>query len=247
MQRNDDPEASADGPMAMNRRRILRTLGAGATASALGLTALSGTAAAHDLQVEFPDCRTVLIVVNDTSEFGVLKETVHVYDGDAGEVKEVPVELTPENTRPLPDHFGDRPVFAASVSGDSHIVGVETGDGRMYENPNDCRGAADDADDDDGADDGGDGLSQVAIVAHRDPGSVTSPDDYVDYVFEVTGDLEELEPDEDSGVAVDEISDRGDRVRVTGAVGTGDDRFAFSGELVEVDVPSAVTIEIRNR
>lgn len=72
-------------------------------------------------------------------------------------------------------------------------------------------------------------------------------DEYSDYVFEVTGDLEKLEPDEDTGRAADEVSTRGDRVRVEGTVRTGDDRFAFSGNLNEVDIPSGVTLEIEDR
>jgi len=63
----------------------------------------------------------------------------------------------------------------------------------------------------------------------------------------VTGDLEKLEPNEDTGPAVDEVSRRGDRVRVEGTVGSGDDRFAFSGNLVEIDVPPAVQLDIRSR
>jgi hypothetical protein len=77
---------------------------------------------------------------------------------------------------------------------------------------------------------------------------VTSEGDaFREYVFEVTGDLEKLEPDEDSGRARDEVIDTGDRVRVEGAVGTGDDRFAFSEQLIEVDVPSGVILEIKER
>lgn len=247
MGKSGNSDTSTDGPTTANRRQILRTLGAGAAVSTLGVATLAGTAAAHDLQVKFEGCRTVFIVVNDPNEFGVLEEKIHVYDGDAGEVREVPVELTPENTQTISGRFGDRPVFGAQVSGDSHVVAVETGDGQMYENPNDCAPREGGGGTEDGEETGGDGLSQEAIVAHRDPESVTGADDYVDYVFEVTGDLEELEPDEDSGVAVDEVIERDDRVRVEGTVGTGDDRFAFSGELVEVDIPSNVTLEITDR
>lgn len=78
---------------------------------------------------------------------------------------------------------------------------------------------------------------------------VTTPDTdaLFEYTFEVTGDLENLEPDEDSGSAIDEVIDLGDRVRVEGGVSTGDDRFAFSGDLIEVDVPPEVQIEVRDR
>lgn len=75
----------------------------------------------------------------------------------------------------------------------------------------------------------------------------SSVDRPLDYVFEVTGELEKLEPNEDTGDAVDEVAEAGDRVRVEGTVGTGDDRFAFSGELVEVEVPPEVNLEIRRR
>lgn len=77
--------------------------------------------------------------------------------------------------------------------------------------------------------------------------SAPGTEDYHDYTFEVTGELEKLEPNEDARHAVDDVIDTGDRVRVEGTVGTGDDRFAFSGELIEVDVPEEVQIEVRNR
>jgi hypothetical protein len=77
--------------------------------------------------------------------------------------------------------------------------------------------------------------------------SAPDADEIVEYAFEVTGDVEELEPEEDGGRAVDEIIDFGDRVRVEGAVGSGDDRFAFSGDLIRVDVPPEVRLEISDR
>lgn len=250
MEKSDNPNASTEETHTVNRRRILRTLGTGATVSALGITTLAGTAAAHDLEVKFQGCQIVFIVVNDPSEFGVLKETILVYDDDAGEVKRAPVELTSENTQRVPNQFGDRPVFAAKVSGNDRIIAVETGDGRTFENPNDCapQEDAEGTEEPAGTDTpDGDGLPQEVVVAHTDPESVQEAEDYVSYVFEVTGDLEELEPNEDDGAAVDEVIDRGDRVRVEGSVGTGDDRYAFSGELIEVDVPSNVTLEITDR
>ncbi|WP_135853458.1 hypothetical protein [Halorussus salinus] len=101
---------------------------------------------------------------------------------------------------------------------------------------------ADDQQDDEEDDQAQDGpLPKVAVVSS--PGT----DEQMNYVFEVTGDLENLEPDEDGGAAVDLISETDGRVRVEGTVGTGDDRFAFSGDLVEVDVPDAVQIEISER
>jgi hypothetical protein len=78
---------------------------------------------------------------------------------------------------------------------------------------------------------------------------VSSPgiDSQRSYVFEVTGGLEKLEPDEDSGSARDDVIDRGDSVRVEGVVGTGDDRFAFSGDLVRFDVPSEIQLDVSHR
>lgn len=84
-------------------------------------------------------------------------------------------------------------------------------------------------------------LPKLAIVSS--PGV----DEQTDYVFEVTGDLRYLEPNEDSGNAFDEVVDAGDRTRVEGTVAYADDRFAFSGDLVEVDVPPSVKIAVRNR
>lgn len=76
--------------------------------------------------------------------------------------------------------------------------------------------------------------------------TVSSPDtdEQMNYVIEVTGSLEKLEPDEDSGGAVDNVSDYGGRVRVEGTVGSGDDKFAFSGHLVEVEVPDGIVVEV---
>lgn len=78
---------------------------------------------------------------------------------------------------------------------------------------------------------------------------VSSPntDELLNYVFEVTGDLEKLEPDEDSGRAKDEVIRTDDRVRVEGAVSTGDDRFAFSGEFIPIKKPPQVKFDIRER
>ncbi|UPV75507.1 hypothetical protein M0R89_05425 [Halorussus limi] len=99
--------------------------------------------------------------------------------------------------------------------------------------------AEDDQAEDDQAQDGQ--LTKQAIV------SSPNTDQQMNYVFEVTGDLEELEPNEDGGAAVDQVSRTGDRVRVEGTVGEGDDRFAFSGDLIEVEVPSGVQIEVTQR
>lgn len=131
-------DENASARTAVTRRTALRTLGAATTASTLGGWSLAGVAAAHDLEVAFPNCREVLIAVNDRSEFGALTETIHVFDADAGEVRSVGVELTPENTRLMRHRFGDRPVFRYTASGDDAVVAVRTGDGRRYENPNDC-------------------------------------------------------------------------------------------------------------
>jgi len=78
---------------------------------------------------------------------------------------------------------------------------------------------------------------------------VSSPgvDRQLDYVFEVTGDLEKLEPNEDSGNARDDVVEAGDRVRVEGTVGKGDDRFAFSGDLIDIRAPSEIHLDVRDR
>jgi hypothetical protein len=90
--------------------------------------------------------------------------------------------------------------------------------------------------------DGGDGeLDKVVVVSS--PGT----DEQMNYVLEVTGGLEKLEPNEDGGAAVDNVSESGGRIRVEGTVGSGDDKFAFSGDLIEIDVPDGVQIAVRNR
>ncbi len=97
----------------------------------------------------------------------------------------------------------------------------------------------DEKDDEDDGDDGE--LDKEVIVSS--PGT----DEQMNYVIEVTGGLEKLEPNEDGGAAVDNVSESGGRIRVEGTVGSGDDRFAFSGDLIEVEVPDAVQIEVRDR
>lgn len=83
-------------------------------------------------------------------------------------------------------------------------------------------------------------LPKKVVVSHPDPESVEGPDDYVDYVFEVDGDLVELEPNEDRAHAVDEVIRTDGTVRVEGSVGTGDDQFAYSGTLREIDTDGVV-------
>jgi hypothetical protein len=117
--------------LSTNRRRLMKV-----AAAALGGTAFVGEAAAHDLEIEFEGCETVWIVVNDPDEFGVLEEKIHVYDAHKDERETVHVELTPENTESKDGY--DKPVFTYSVSGGDAILAVETGDGRLFMNPNDC-------------------------------------------------------------------------------------------------------------
>jgi hypothetical protein len=73
-----------------------------------------------------------------------------------------------------------------------------------------------------------------------------------DYVFFVRGAnarLKKLEPNEDSGPAVDDVRrlDNGD-IRVDGTVGSGDDRFAFNGTFEKGNpFPPQVRARIRER
>lgn len=90
-------------------------------------------------------------------------------------------------------------------------------------------------------DDGGDGFEKEAIVT-------TEGDIFREYSFETTGRAENLEPDEDSGIADDTVTIRDDgSALVEGAVGTGDDRFAFNGTLNPINKPSEVTFDVRSR
>ncbi|WP_134668553.1 hypothetical protein [Halorussus marinus] len=85
-------------------------------------------------------------------------------------------------------------------------------------------------------------LSKEVIVSN--PGS----DELREYTLRVTGDARMLEPDEDFPPADDEIVDLdGGGARIEGAVSTGDDRFAFSGDLIRENVPDGVQIDVRNR
>lgn len=77
---------------------------------------------------------------------------------------------------------------------------------------------------------------------------VSSPntDELLDYTLQVTGELEKLEPNEDSGPAVDEVTDLGNEgTRLEGTVGSGDDIFRFTGELNRIDVPSQIDLDVR--
>jgi len=85
-------------------------------------------------------------------------------------------------------------------------------------------------------------LDKEVIVSN--PGS----DELKEYTLRVTGDAQFLEPDEDFPPADDEIvSLDGGGARIEGAVSTGDDRFAFSGDLIREDVPDGVRVEVRHR
>lgn len=118
------------------RRKVLKRFGLAGSIS-IGLPAFADTAIAHNLEIVFEGCQRVFLVVNDRSEFGVLKETVIVeQDGTESRVN---IELTSENTEPIPDRFGNRPVFNFTASDGQVITAVETGDGRVFENPNECR------------------------------------------------------------------------------------------------------------
>lgn len=68
-------------------------------------------------------------------------------------------------------------------------------------------------------------------------------DDMRRYKFQVTGEVRHLEPNEDHGEAVDTISGN----TVKGMVGKGDDRFAFSGELIRVNNPAPVRMIVEKR
>lgn len=89
-------------------------------------------------------------------------------------------------------------------------------------------------------------LSKKVVVSHPDRESVNRPDEYERYAFEVDGNLEELEPNEDTDHAVDGVTRADGTVRVEGSVGTGDDQFAFSGDLTEIDT-SDVVLRIEER
>lgn len=189
MQQRPSRGASTDEPRDPGRRRLLRLLGVGATASALGVPALSGVARAHDLTVEFEGCQEVFIAVNDRDEFGVLEETIRILDAGTGEIREEDVELTPENTEPVPERFGDRPVYHQRVSGDDQIVAVEMGDGETVRNPNDCPPPEEEEEEDRAA----------AFAAEQDDRCVTlSPlsfeDQSVDEFYGYTSDVDEPDP-----------------------------------------------------
>jgi hypothetical protein len=86
------------------------------------------------------------------------------------------------------------------------------------------------------------GLSKELIVSNP------SSDELKEYTLRVTGDARELEPDEDSPPADDEVVPLdGGGTRIRGTVSTGDDRFAFSGDLIEVDVHHDLRLEVRHR
>lgn len=132
----EEPNESSIRTGDWRRRTVLRGLAAGGTLSLGALVAKP--AAAHDLDVRFKGCTVVLIVVNDPDEFGVLEETIHVFDAESGEEVSVEVELTRENTYRIPGAFEGKPVFAARARKGDVILAVETGDGREFENPHDC-------------------------------------------------------------------------------------------------------------
>jgi hypothetical protein len=77
--------------------------------------------------------------------------------------------------------------------------------------------------------------------------STPGTDELLEYELKVTGDAENLEPDEDGPTAADEVIPLEDGTRIVGSVGSGNDRFAFSEGLMKVVVPDAVKLEVRRR
>lgn len=147
-------------PTTLSRRNVLKATGLTGSV-ALGASAFAGTAAAHDIDIVFDGCQTVHIVVNDRSEFGVLKEALIVEVN--GVEKTVNIELFPSNTELMPERFGDRPVFTSTVPDSQAIVAVSVGRGdKLVKNPNEC---VDDADD-------GEDCPDCPV----DPGTVTASD-----------------------------------------------------------------------
>ncbi|MFC4450499.1 hypothetical protein [Halorussus aquaticus] len=112
-------------------------------------------------------------------------------------------------------------------------------DGEPFRGPS--QGDDDESEGDTGGEDTG-RLPKEVVVSSPDT------DEFLTYRFRVTGDLEKLEPNEDSSDAVDDVIDLGDEgTRVEGGVGSGDDRFAFSGQLVREDVPPGVELTVSER
>lgn len=98
----------------------------------------------------------------------------------------------------------------------------------------------DDAKDDDEKDDDDDAKAETRRRIIEVSSTV---DEQQDYSFRVTGDLEQADPEPDTGDAVDVITEVDGGFRVDGTVGTGIDRFVVSGELTRINVPDTVTIE----
>lgn len=226
-----DREVSGDGRI--DRRTMLKGT---AVAGLFGVTGVASASNWHEI--------TFMSVSDELFEYslevsGEVKRGGTYQSDDGDEVSENTVFGRCAEGRS--DSFlftGERTELELSGPGkvlvDGELIEDTTMDGETG------RGSGDDGDDEDG-EEGEDGLPKEAIVSS--PGT----DEFLAYTFEVTGDLVELEPDEDSDRAADEVIDLGDRIRVEGGVNTGDDRFAFSGDLIPIDIPQGVLIEIVER
>lgn len=135
--RNDRDQEGGEST-GLKRRRIL-SMGAGATAAAAGLGALSGTVGAWEggLGADFRGCREVwLLVTENDLEFrdangerydGLNDEpplVVYVVVADGDDAVCRTVEITHENATTIPGQYGDTPIVKYAVSGGEKILGV---------------------------------------------------------------------------------------------------------------------------
>jgi len=133
----DEPEDASDTEAAIGRRELL-TAAASAATAAVGVTALSGTAAAWTtLRAEFDGCSEVTILVSEQdvafektegNRYGgenvrpPLVVDVVLADGDG--VSYEPVEVTPESTTTIPGQYGGNPVLRYRARTDERILGI---------------------------------------------------------------------------------------------------------------------------
>lgn len=119
------PDANGTGDVPkMNRRNVLKAT-AGSAIALTGLAAFGGTAAAWDrYEVEFKGCSSVWVITNTKTltESSLLVVRVVVATDDGVECRRM--EVTKDNTAPVPGQYGDAQVFKYDAGEDEKVIGI---------------------------------------------------------------------------------------------------------------------------
>jgi hypothetical protein len=111
----------------MERRQVLRTIGAGTAVGIGGLSMFTGTAAAWDRKdVDFKGCSEVWLIVStddiDSYDPPAVVRVVFALPDGSTECRDI--ELTADNTTRIPGQYGDAPVRKVTAGDGEKVLGV---------------------------------------------------------------------------------------------------------------------------